>query len=89
VGFTRIPLYSLVFYCRATGGSLRPHPLECSDVGWFSPDRLPSPLVGVERWGDQVFAAIRGEVRDVLYDRVRQPTWRGSIDAEGAEAAER
>src|SRR5688572_21989202 len=35
MGFTKIPAYSLVFYCRATGGQLRPHPLECADVGWF------------------------------------------------------
>jgi len=89
VGFTRIPLYSLIFYCRATGGSLNPHPLECSDVGWFSPDRLPTPLVGVERWGDHVFAALRGEVRDVLYDRVRRPMWRGTVDTEHDEAAGR
>jgi ADP-ribose pyrophosphatase YjhB (NUDIX family) len=80
LGFTRIPLYSLVFYCRATGGSLEPHPLECRDVGWFTPETLPSPLVGVERWGEHVFAAIRGEHRDVLYDRVRQPMWRGTAE---------
>jgi ADP-ribose pyrophosphatase YjhB (NUDIX family) len=77
LGFTRVPLYSLLFYCRATGGALEPHPLETRDVGWFTPDTLPSPLVGVERWGEHVFAAIRGEKRDVLYDRVRQPMWRG------------
>ncbi len=82
LGFTRIPLYSLVFYCRAVGGELQPHPLECQDVGWFAPESLPSPLVGVERWGEHVFAAIRGEHRDVLYDRVRQPTWRGTPDDE-------
>jgi ADP-ribose pyrophosphatase YjhB (NUDIX family) len=76
LGFSRIPLYSLVFHCRAVGGALQAHPLECRDVGWFSPDRLPSPLVGYERWGDPIFAAIRGEHRDVLYDRVREPLWR-------------
>lgn len=76
LGFTRVPLYSLVFYCRAVGGKLEPHPLECRDVGWFNQDSLPSPLAGVERWGDHVFAAVRGEHRDVLYDRVRQPMWR-------------
>ncbi|MGO9456645.1 MAG: NUDIX hydrolase N-terminal domain-containing protein [Acidimicrobiales bacterium] len=80
LGFTRVPLYSLVFYCRAVGGKLEPHPLECRDVGWFTADTLPSPLVGVERWGDHVFAALRGEHRDVLYDRVRQPMWRGPVD---------
>ena len=82
LGFTRVPLYSLVFYCRAVGGKLEPHPLECRDVGWFSPDSLPSPLVGVERWGEHVFAAVRGEHRDVLYDRVRQPMWRGPVEPE-------
>jgi ADP-ribose pyrophosphatase YjhB (NUDIX family) len=76
LGFTRIPLYSLVFQCKAVGGTLLAHPLECQDVGWFGPDDLPSPLVGYERWGEHVFAAIRGEHREVLYDRVREPLWR-------------
>ena len=58
LGFTRIPLYSLLFYCRAVGGELNPHPLESRDVGWFSRD-LAFPLVGAERWGEHVFAAIR------------------------------
>jgi len=77
LGFTRVPLYSLLFYCRAVGGKLSPHPLETSDVGWFTRDTLPYPLVGSERWGDHVFAALNGERRDVLYDNVRQPMWRG------------
>ncbi len=77
LGFSRIPLYSLVFHCKAVGGSLEPHPLECRDVGWFGAEELPSPLVGYERWGEHVFAVIRGEHRDVLYDRVREPLWRG------------
>jgi ADP-ribose pyrophosphatase YjhB (NUDIX family) len=89
LGFTRVPLYSLVFYCRATGGSLNPHPLECNDVGWFTPETLPSPLVGVERWGENVFAALRGEVREVLYDRVRQPMWRGTLDQDGTHTTGR
>ena len=89
LGFTRVPLYSLVFYCRAIGGSLNPHPLECNDVGWFTPDRLPNPLVGVERWGENVFAALRGEVREVLYDRIRQPMWRGTIDIDGTQTTDR
>ncbi|MGC8472395.1 MAG: NUDIX hydrolase N-terminal domain-containing protein [Acidimicrobiales bacterium] len=76
LGFTRIPLYSLVFHCKAVGGRLTAHPLECTDVGWFGADNLPSPLVGYERWGEHAFAAIRGEQRDVLYDRVREPLWR-------------
>ena len=43
----------------------------------FTRDTMPSPMVGVERWGDTVFAALAGEKRDVLYDSVRQPMWRG------------
>jgi ADP-ribose pyrophosphatase YjhB (NUDIX family) len=77
LGFTRVPLYSLVFHCRAIGGELAAHPLECADVGWFAPDNLPRPLVGAERWGPHVFAALRGEHLDVLFDRPRQPMWRG------------
>jgi ADP-ribose pyrophosphatase YjhB (NUDIX family) len=83
LGFTRIPLYSLVFQCRATGGELKAHPLECREVGWFSLDALPSPLAGSERWGEHVFRALRGEHVDVLYDRVRKPMWRGD-EAEGS-----
>ncbi len=81
LGFSRVPLYSLLFYCRAVGGELKPHPLETRDVGWFTRDALPQPLVGSERWGEHVFAAINGEHRDVLYDRVRQPTWRGEANS--------
>lgn len=77
LGMTRVPLYSLLFYCRAVGGELQAHPLETRDVGWFTRETLPHPLVGSERWGDHVFAALNGESRDVLYDRVRQPMWRG------------
>jgi ADP-ribose pyrophosphatase YjhB (NUDIX family) len=77
LGMTRVPLYSLLFHCRAVGGELKAHPLEVRDVGWFTRETLPYPLVGSERWGEQVFAAINGEQRDVLYDSVRQPIWRG------------
>ncbi len=76
LGFTSVPLYSLVFHCRATGGELAAHPLETRDVGWFPEDGLPSPLAGFERWGAGAFAAIRGEPLDVLFDPVREPIWR-------------
>jgi ADP-ribose pyrophosphatase YjhB (NUDIX family) len=76
LGFTRIPLYSLVFHCRVVGGSLRRHPLECLDVGWFAEDDLPSPLAGAERWRQQAFRALRGEPVHVLFDPPRQPPWR-------------
>ena len=80
IGISRIPLYSLVFQCRAVGGELKAHPLECSDVGWFALDHLPFPLAGAERWGRHVFAALRGEPIEVLYDSVRSPIWRGDPD---------
>lgn len=76
LGFTAVPLYSLVFHCRATGGELHAHPLETTDVGWFPEGGLPSPLAGFERWGAKAFAAIRGEPVDVLFDTVRDPVWR-------------
>jgi ADP-ribose pyrophosphatase YjhB (NUDIX family) len=76
LGFTRIPLYSLVFHCRAVGGELEAHPLECADVGWFAEDALPEPLAGAERWAPQAFAAIRGEAVDVIFDAPRDPPWR-------------
>ena len=77
LGMSRIPLYSLLFLCRAVGGELAAHPLECTDLGWFTESTLPTPLVGYERWGEPVFAALRGEVRDVYYDTMRRPVWRG------------
>lgn len=76
LGFTRIPLYSLVFHCRAVGGELKAHPLECNDVGWFAEGSLPFPLAGAERWGPAAFAAIRGEPVDVVFDPPRAPMWR-------------
>ena len=73
-GFTRIPLYSLVFLCRSVGGALLAHPQECLDVGWFAEDALPEPLAGRERWAS-VFAAVRGEMA-VAFDPPRDPVWR-------------
>jgi ADP-ribose pyrophosphatase YjhB (NUDIX family) len=80
LGFTRVPLYSLVFHCRPVGGELSAHPLECVEVGWFAEEELPLPLAGAERWGHHVFAALRGETVDVLFDPPRRPTWRGGAD---------
>ncbi|HQT99172.1 MAG TPA: NUDIX hydrolase N-terminal domain-containing protein [Acidimicrobiales bacterium] len=77
LGASRIPLYSLLFFCRAVGGELKPHPLECTDAGWFTRDALPSPTIGADRWADPIFAAIDGEQRDVFYDDLRRPVWRG------------
>lgn len=76
LGITQIPLYSLVFQLRPVGGSLKAHPLECADVGWFAEDDLPSPLAGAGMWKDHAFRAIRGDSVDVLFDRPRRPVWR-------------
>ena len=76
LGFTAIPLYSIVFHCRAVGGELVAHPLECAAVGWFGQDELPEPLAGAERWAPSAFAAIRGEAADTIFDPPRQPIWR-------------
>lgn len=89
IGMSRTPLYSLVFQCRALGGELRAHPLECADVGWFPMDGLPAPLAGAERWGRHVFAALQGEPVEVLYDSVRVPTWRGDHDGDGVAEGDR
>ncbi len=75
LGFTRIPLYSILFHLRATGGELTAHPLECSDVGFFGENELPEPMVGADRWVDRAFATIRGEPIDVEFDGVRTNPW--------------
>ncbi|MDQ1403031.1 MAG: hypothetical protein QOG03_1347 [Actinomycetota bacterium] len=77
LGFTRIPLYSIVFHLRMLGGELKGHPLETADVGFFAEDALPSPLAGVGRWGPSAFAAIRGEPIEVIFDPPRSPPWKG------------
>ena len=76
LGFTRIPLYSTLFHLKAQGGELRPHPLECRDVGFFAENDLPDPIVGGERWVSRAFAAIRGEDLPVEFDDVRIEPWR-------------
>lgn len=77
LGFSRTPLYSLVFHCQAVGGELASHPLECLDVGWFSPDNLPEPLASVGHWGEHALAAIRGENVGVMFDLPRSDVWLG------------
>jgi ADP-ribose pyrophosphatase YjhB (NUDIX family) len=81
LGFTRVPLYSLIFLCKATGGELKPHPLETADVGWYAEDELPWPLAGASQWKEHAFSAIRGERVDVLYDEPREKPWRSSADS--------
>jgi len=75
LGFTEVPLYSLVFYCRATGGDLTPHPLETQDVGWFGKSDLPTPTASADLWVDQAFAAIGGDHIVPSFDLPRTTPW--------------
>jgi ADP-ribose pyrophosphatase YjhB (NUDIX family) len=76
LGFTHIPLYSVVFLCRATGGTLTPHPLETADVGFFPFEALPQPVAGLDHWGEHARQAIAGEPVEVLFDHPRPEPWR-------------
>ena len=77
MGFTRFAMYLLLFHCRATGGTLVPHPLETADVGWFGRDQLPAATVGAEWWGPMAFAAIDGNRVAASFEPPRAPVWRG------------
>jgi ADP-ribose pyrophosphatase YjhB (NUDIX family) len=79
-GFSRVPLYSMVFLCRATGGALDPHPLECMDAGFYAHDAMPEPLAGGDGWAELAFAAIRGDLPDVVFDHPRDPLWRTALE---------
>lgn len=74
-GFTRVPLYSLLFQCRPVGGELVGHPLETADLGWFAQDRLPEPLAGYGFWGDRVFSALAGDDVEVYFEPPRENPW--------------
>jgi ADP-ribose pyrophosphatase YjhB (NUDIX family) len=76
MGFSRFAMYMLLFHCTATGGELRPHPLETADVGWFGPDEMPATAAGVQWWGSMAFGAIGGERFATSFDGVRSPIWR-------------
>jgi ADP-ribose pyrophosphatase YjhB (NUDIX family) len=82
LGFSRIPLYSVVFHCRAIGGVLKAHPLECEDVGFFAEDALPSPMPGAELWLAHAYAVIHGQETAMLFDPPRDPPWRGDPEEE-------
>ena len=76
MGFSRFGMYMLLFHCTATGGRLRPHPLETSDVGWFSSGELPEATAGAQWWGPMAFAAIEGRETPATFDPVRSEIWR-------------
>ncbi len=85
-GFSRVPLYSLVFLCRATGGELAPHPQECLDAGWFTEDDLPDPIASRDRWLRHAFASIAGVDDSIVFDRPRDPVWRNHGHVAGDDA---
>ena len=76
--FTKFGMYMLLFHCRATGGELKPHPLETDGCGWFAKDQLPQVTAGAEWWAERAFAAINGEVFTASFDAPRSPMWRGT-----------
>ena len=52
MGFSRFGMYMLLFHCRAVGGELTCHPLECADVGSAPTTcrRPPPGRSGGRRW---------------------------------------
>jgi len=80
MGFSRFGMYMLLFHMHAVGGMLQGHPLETSDVGWFTRDTLPSPTAGAQWWGDMAFAAINGATGSATFDAPRNNMWRGDIE---------
>ena len=78
MGFTRFAMYMLLFSCKATGGTLTPHPLETADVGWFARDALPAAAAGASWWGPMAFAAIDGERTATVFEPPRDPIWRSN-----------
>ncbi len=76
MGFSRFGMYMLLFHCRATGGSLVPHPLETADVGWFPDGGLPAATAGAGWWASMAFDAISGVHAPASFDGVRTPIWR-------------
>ncbi len=80
MGFSRFGMYMLLFHCVATGGELRAHPLETSDVGWFAAHELPEATAGAQWWGPMAFDAIAGVDAPATFDSVRSPVWRSDDD---------
>jgi ADP-ribose pyrophosphatase YjhB (NUDIX family) len=74
-GFTRVPLYSLLFHCRATGGEVLAHPLECRDVGFFPLDALPEPLAGSANLWHLAGQVLRGDHVAPFFDPPREHPW--------------
>lgn len=76
MGFSRFGMYMLLFSCRATGGELSPHPLECADVGWFPRGGLPDATAGAGWWAEPAFDAIEGKTTPTTFEPPRPDIWR-------------
>ncbi len=76
LGFSRFGMYMVLFHCVATGGELRTHPLETSDVGWYALDNLPPRTAGADWWRPMADAAMRQEPMIATFDKPRSPVWR-------------
>ena len=76
LGFSRFGMYMVLFHCVATGGELRTHPLETSDVGWYALDNLPKRTAGADWWRPMALAAMGQEPMIATFDKPRSPVWR-------------
>ena len=84
-------IHVVVFAGRAVGGTIAPDPVEVVDVGWFTGDALPMPLLlGQQSRIDDALAGRRGVART---SQVRSPfasreeAYR-QLDASGPSRAE-
>ena len=77
LGFSWMPLYSLVFHCKMIGGELAGPPArDAARSGSSRGIACPQPLAGQHRWADLAFRAIDGEIFPADFDAPRTPPWR-------------
>jgi ADP-ribose pyrophosphatase YjhB (NUDIX family) len=74
-GFTKVPLYSVLFWGRSLGGEVTAHPLECRDAGFFALDALPEPLAGSANLWDLAARVLRGDEVTPFFDPPRNAPW--------------
>ena len=80
LGFARVPMYSIVFHCRMTGGELKGHPLETSAVGFFAATRCRSRSRA--RTAGSISRSVPSTARRSRRGTTRPaiPTWRGEAE---------
>ena len=68
----RIPMYTLLYSCVATGGQLTRHPNETQDVAWFSRSETPTNLwQDGDPWLELSFNAVEGKPGPVYFEQPR------------------